>query len=75
MGSMGMQVTNMEESYGEDGYDYGGYEGDGQGYEGMAGLDPGIVDHSKGKIYFLNLFIIDHMNNLVGEISGLLFAT
>jgi len=47
MGSMGMQVTNMEESYGEDGYDYGGYEGDGQGYEGMAGLDPGIVDHSK----------------------------
>merc|ERR1712013_681853 len=47
MGSMGMQVTNMEESYGEDGYDYWGYEGDGQGYEGMAGLDPGIVDHSK----------------------------
>jgi len=47
MGNMGMQVTSIEESYGEDGYDYGGYEGDGQGYEGMVGLDPGIVDHTK----------------------------
>jgi len=48
MASMGMQVTSMEESYGDDGYDYGGYEGDGgQGYEEMTGLDPGIVDQSK----------------------------
>jgi len=48
MGSMGMQVTSMEESYGEDSYDSGGYEGDGQGYEGVVGLNPGIVDQSKG---------------------------
>jgi hypothetical protein len=48
MASMGMQVTSMDESYGDDGYDYGGYEGDGgQGYEEMTGLDPGIVDQSK----------------------------
>jgi len=48
MATMGMQVTSMEESYGDDGYDYGGYEGDGgQGYEEMTGLDPGIVDQSK----------------------------
>jgi len=47
MDTMGMQVTSMEESYGEDGYDYGGYEGDGQGYDGMVGMDAGIVDQNK----------------------------
>ena len=56
MNSMNMQVTNMEESYGDDGYDYGGYEGDrlGQGYEGDAqeyeevGMERGTVDQNKG---------------------------
>ena len=42
-----LEMTSMEESYGEDGYDYGGYEGDGQGYENM--VDGGIVDQNKGK--------------------------
>jgi len=47
MDTMGMQVTNMEESFGDDGYDYGEYEGDGQdGYEGI-GMDGSIVDHNK----------------------------
>jgi len=46
---MDMQVTmtSTEESYGEDGHDYGGHEGNGQGNEGMFGLDPGIVNHSE----------------------------
>ena len=44
--SISMQVTGMEESYGEDGFDYGGYEGDGQGYESMEGS---IVDQNKGE--------------------------
>lgn len=57
MDTMGMQVTNMEESYGEDGYDYGGYEGDGQGYEGMVGMDAGIVDQNKGKPFSLFSFL------------------
>jgi len=48
MDTVGMQVTSMEESYGDDGFDYGGYEGDGQGYDGIAGLDSsGLVDQSK----------------------------
>jgi len=49
MDTVGMQVTSMEESYGDDGFDYGGYEGDGHGYDGIAGLDSsGLVDQSKG---------------------------
>jgi len=45
MTSMDMQVTSMDESYGEDGYDYGEYEGDGQ-YEGV-GMEGVIVDQNK----------------------------
>jgi len=66
MNSMNMQVTNMEESYGDDGYDYGGYEGDGQGYEGDAqeyeevGMERGTVDQNKGSMDTSSYISIDY---------------
>jgi len=44
----GNTVAQVEESYGEDGYDYGGYEEEGGGYEvGMMDQSIGGPDHNK----------------------------
>ena len=57
----GNTVAQVEESYGEDGYDYGGYEGEEEGgYEGgMMDHCIGGADQNKGReMFYLTYFII-----------------
>jgi len=46
----GNTVAQMEESYGDDGYDYGGYEGE-EGYEGGMMESGGAVGDQNKEIY------------------------
>jgi hypothetical protein len=59
--AQGNTVAQVEESYGEDGYDYGGYEGEEEGgYEvGMMDHSIGGADQNKGReMFYLTYFII-----------------
>ena len=44
-----MEVTSMQESFGEEEFDYGGYDGEEQGYEGQYEGGMMEADQNKGK--------------------------
>jgi len=69
----GNTVAQVEESYGEDGYDYGGYVEEEGGYEvGMMDQSIGGADHNKG--YLGTSVSSDELDFMVTEIEKGVFA-
>ena len=55
------QVASMQESYEEEGFDYGEYEGgDEHGSEGQY-QDIGATDQNTGNIFTVNMFSLDRV--------------